>query len=431
VSQSGAVQLAVYEILCQEREKAATLYQLRDLALPRLTFSWEEEGCRKCGQPLRVRLTRRRTVATVRYGKLIAIERQGHCPNHEQLPPARSKELPQLVAPGCNIGYDLIAWTGLERYGKCRQHEEIQTELSRQTGMEIPVRTISESCHKFVAYVQAVHQESIPLLRREMRDRGGYILHIDGTCEEGSRVLLVCLDSISGQVLESRKISSENAEEVEQVLRQVRRDWGRPLAVVHDLRKSLITAAGNVFPGVAQFVCHFHFAADVGKDILSPHVDRLRNLFRRTKVRPKLRALCRSLKKFAAAEESSEHMLGSILDGRSSQQLRELSTPEAVQGTVHALASWILAFSHNGEGSRWFVRRGMSDRDETFGQVLGLPLRPRVEKAGEKDRGSPDEQSGGKPLSNDQATVSPAARSGAHPSRHRRHVRSRTVGAKS
>ena len=52
-----------------------------------------------------------------------------------------------------------------------------------------------------------------------MRDRGGYILHIDGTCEEGSRVLLVCLDSVSGQVLESRKISSENAEEVEQVLR--------------------------------------------------------------------------------------------------------------------------------------------------------------------------------------------------------------------
>jgi hypothetical protein len=112
----------------------------------------------------------------------------------------------------------------------------------------------------------------------------------------------------------------------------------------------LITAAGNVFPGVAQFVCHFHFAADVGKDILSPHVDRLRNLFRRTKVRPKLRALCRSLKKFAVAEESGEHVLGSILDGRSSQQLRVLSTPEAVQGTVHALASWILAFSHNGEG---------------------------------------------------------------------------------
>jgi hypothetical protein len=203
---------------------------------------------------------------------------------------------------------------------------------------------------KFVAYFQAVHQDSIQLLRKEMRHRGGYILHIDGTCEEGSRVLLVCFDSLSGQVLESRKISSENVEEVEQVLRDVRRDWGCPLAVVHDLRKSLITAAGEVFPGVAQFVCHFHFAADVGKDILSSHVDRLRNLFRRTKVRPKLRALCRSLKKFAAAQESDEHVLCAILDGGSSDQLRDLSTPEAVKGTVHALASWILAFAHNGDG---------------------------------------------------------------------------------
>ena len=323
---------------------------MRDLALPRFTFSWEEEGCGKCRQPLRVRLTRRRTVSTVRYGKLIAIERQGHCPNHSRLAPARSRELARIVAPGCNIGYDLIAWAGLARYLKCRQHEEIQAELSYQAGIEVPVRTISESCHKFVAYVQAVHQESIPLLRREMRDRGGYILHIDGTCEEDSRVLLVCLDSVSGQVLESRKISSENAEEVEQVLRHVRRDWGRPLAVVHDLRKSLITAAGNVFPGVAQFVCHFHFAADVGKDILSSHVDRLRKLFRHTKVRPKLRALCRSLKKFSAAQESGEHIVGSILDSGSSQQLRELSTPESVKGAVHALASWILAFSNNGDG---------------------------------------------------------------------------------
>jgi hypothetical protein len=35
---------------------------------------------------------------------------------------------------------------------------------------------------------------------------------------------------------------------VTQVLQDVRRDWGVPLAIVHDLRKSLITAVENVFP---------------------------------------------------------------------------------------------------------------------------------------------------------------------------------------
>jgi hypothetical protein len=336
--------------LQQAREEAATLVQDRGLAAPRFTFSWEEQGCSKCQQALRVRLTRRRWVSTVRYGKFLAVERQGYCPQHPDLPAARSRQLARIVAPGCNMGYDLIARVGFARFLECRQCEEIQAELCRQTGLALSLRTISELSQKFVAYVQAVHRESSQLLRSDMRNRGGYILHIDGTCEEGSRVLLVCLDSISQQVLESRKISSENAEEVVQVLREVRRHWGRPLAIVHDLRQSLFTAAEKVFPGVAQFVCHFHFAADVGKDLLSSHVDRLRNLFRRTKVRPKLRTLCRSLKKFAVVGESGEHVLRLILDEPSATELRNLSTPEAVKGTVHALASWILAFSASGDG---------------------------------------------------------------------------------
>ena len=243
-----------------------------------------------------------------------------------------------------------MAHIGWARFVDCRQCEEIQVELSRQHGIEVPARTIRELTQKFVAYFQTVHRDSIKLLRREMRDRGGYILHVDGTCEEGSRVLLVCLDSLSGQVLESRKIGSENHDEVSRILQGVRRDWGDPLAVVHDLRRSLITATAEVFPRRPQFVCHYHFAADVGKDILSSHVDRLRRLFRRTKVRPKLRALCRSLKPFAASPDSGEPVLRSVLGATSTKNLREVSTPAAVKGTVHALATWILAFTHSGDG---------------------------------------------------------------------------------
>lgn len=324
----------------------------RDGGLPvaEFVFTWEREGCPTCGQPLHVLATRRREVVSTVFGKFVAIERQGYCPDHADLPPARSAKLRQIVAPGCNMAYDVIAWIGWSRFVQCRQCEEIQRELSRHYGIEVPVRTISELARKFVAYFQVVHQESVPLLRREMSHRGGYILHVDGTCEDASRVLLVCMDSLSGQVLESRKIGSENHDEVLKVLCDVRRNWGIPLAIVHDLRRSLITAAGEAFPGTRQFVCHYHFAADVGKDLLSPHADRLRRLFRRTKVRPKLRALCRSLKEFAASPEDGESVLNSILGVTSAKDLRKASTPETVQGTVHALASWILAFSHSGDG---------------------------------------------------------------------------------
>ena len=69
--------------------------------------------------------------------------------------------------------------------------------------------TVAYLARKFIAYFQVVHQQSIGRLRADMQSRGGFILHIDGTCEEGSGVLLVGMDSLSGQVLESRKISSD------------------------------------------------------------------------------------------------------------------------------------------------------------------------------------------------------------------------------
>lgn len=317
---------------------------------PCFTFSSGGATCVRCGEVLRVKGTRIRQVRSVFYGEFVARERLGYCPSHPDLPLVRSSELASIVAPGARIAYDVIASVGIQRFMHCRQYEEIAIELSRHHRIEVSPRTASHLAQKFVAYVSVVHRESIELLRRDMRERGGYILHVDGTCEEGSRVLLVCMDSMSGQVLESRKIGSENAEEVRQVLEDVLRDWGKPLAIVHDLRKSLITAAGEVFKHVPQFVCHYHFAADVGKDIFEPDVDRLRKLVRRTEVRPRLRALLRCLKDSAVDAESGELAVSAILGLRSTAKLREKCTPDFAKAVAHALASWILAFSRSCDG---------------------------------------------------------------------------------
>jgi hypothetical protein len=223
-------------------------------------------------------------------------------------------------------------------------------ELSPQLKFKIPEPTANYLTRKFVAYFQIVHEESIGLLRKAMRVRGGYVLHIDGTCEGASEMLFLCVDSISDQILESRKISSENHKDVVTILKDLRRKWGAPLATVHDLRTALFSAAAKVFPGVPQFACHYHFAADVGKDILSPHQDQLRRVFRRAKVRPRLRALVRSLKSFALTEETGEHVVKTVLATRARKQLREQCSVKVVKGAVHALASWILAFARDGEG---------------------------------------------------------------------------------
>jgi hypothetical protein len=146
---------------------------------------------------LEVRLTRRRTVHSIRYGTFQAVERQGHCPYHRELAPARSEELARLVAPGCNHAYDVLVRVGMARFLECRQDEQIREEICRQHGIALGLSTVSYLARKFVAYVQVVHHQSVTALRGAMKARGGYILHIDGTCEEASRVLLVCMDSVS------------------------------------------------------------------------------------------------------------------------------------------------------------------------------------------------------------------------------------------
>jgi hypothetical protein len=88
----------------------------------------------------------------------------------------RSAQLARIVAPGARNAYDVIASVGIERFMEHRQYQEIAVELSRRLGIDVPQRTVSHLGQKFVAYFAIVHQESTPLLRKDMRDRGGYIL---------------------------------------------------------------------------------------------------------------------------------------------------------------------------------------------------------------------------------------------------------------
>jgi hypothetical protein len=340
----------MYHVLRAEQEKAKRPFRDHLLPMPRFVFSWTDHhraACPRCGQALRLRRTHQRHIQSLTYGSFIAVERQGYCPADPGLPSTHSQQLARIAAPGAEYAYDVLAELGFQRFVHCRQYEEIQAHLSSHYGLEVPVSTLAYLARKFVAYFQLVHQQSITRLRAEMQTRGGFILQVDGTCEAGSSVLLVCMDSLSGQILESRKISSENHHEICQLLRDVRREWGLPLAIVHDLRRSLITATGEVFPSTPQFVCHYHLAADVGKDILNPHEDRLRRLVRKTRVRPKLRSLIRSLRASAVCRETGQHPIEVILDRNSPGKL---APPDAQAGVAHALASWILAYVQDGEG---------------------------------------------------------------------------------
>jgi len=87
-------------VLREEQEKATSLFRDDLLPAPQFVFSWEAHlACPCCGEPLCLRRTHRRHILSVTYGPFVAVERQGYCPTHPQLPAARSPQLARIVAP--------------------------------------------------------------------------------------------------------------------------------------------------------------------------------------------------------------------------------------------------------------------------------------------------------------------------------------------
>ena len=92
---------------------------------------------------------------------------------------------------------------------------------------------------------------------------------------------------------------------------------------------------------IAVLACHEHFLADVGKDLLEPAHAQLRDLFRRTKVRPKLRALVRDLGRQLGEEIDSAR--GAVLRWQSLvDEGHQVEPGKDGLAEVRALAQWTL-----------------------------------------------------------------------------------------
>jgi hypothetical protein len=127
--------------------------------------------------------------------------------------------------------------------------------------------------------------------------RGGYILHIDGTCEAESPHLFTGIDGIAQIVLDNIKLPSEKAELLIPFLSEIKRQYGDPIALVHDMGKGILSAVEAVFPGVPDFICHFHFLRDIGKDLFEKEYSIIRNRLKKHKIRTLLRQKLKILRK--------------------------------------------------------------------------------------------------------------------------------------
>ena len=278
-----------------------------------IDFVADDNDCPKCGEPLGVLKTRTRTILTLFHGSFAAREiiRVCKAAGHDSTPSSKSQELASLVPPFQRFGWDLIVYVGLRRFLFFRQRSELQEELRREYRIEVSTGTISALSDRFLDKLDALHVHRASELRAAMS--GGYSLHIDSTNDTGRGGLFVCLDGLRGWVLNAGRITSERAELLTPIVDETVKLFGYPIATVRDMSKACAAAVESLRNrGIPDFICQYHFVADIGSDLLRRNHDRMKLFLKIARVTDSARQILTRAKASAgddsAATSPSKHL---------------------------------------------------------------------------------------------------------------------------
>ena len=259
---------------------------------PTLRLYSEVDICLHCGRKTTVQKTKTRTLNTLEIGTFKIKEYIYKCQNEGII--FTTNQLDKIVSPGCNFGYDVIVYVGLAIFVHSRSNQDIMRSLAAKN-ISISDRQISNLGRKFITYLAIAHDESREEIRSIMKRKGGYILHIDGTFEGDSPNLFCGLDGISELVLDAIKIPSEKKDYIVPFLKRIKKQYGDPIALVHDMGPGIMGAVAEVFQDIPDYICHFHFLRDIGKDLLLEDHQGIMKSLKKHKIRGALRQKLRYL----------------------------------------------------------------------------------------------------------------------------------------
>ncbi|MHA2031758.1 MAG: transposase [Candidatus Kariarchaeaceae archaeon] len=285
---------------------------------------------------MKVWKTHTKTVATLAIGKFVAHETQLHCAGCKRI--YRSKELSELVPHQGRFGFDVLVYIGKTLFQRCYSEKEIQEELL-QKNIPISIRAIGNLSRKFILYLALAHKKCQKEIKKFMSSRGGYILHLDGTCEGESPHLMSTLDAISEIVLDNVKLPSENSDQIIPFLKRIKKTYGDPIALMHDMGKGIVTSIETVFPGINDYVCHYHFLRDIGKDLFGHEYQLILKALKKYRIRTSLGGTAKALKRKIDMDTKLTQCLNSYLQ----QQLKgKVTQPLLPTVSVYTLTCWIL-----------------------------------------------------------------------------------------
>lgn len=218
---------------------------------------------------------------------------------------------------------------------ECKNEKQIQAEL-KSRNVPISIRQVGYLAKKFIVYLALAHKESRSKIKDLLSLRGGYILHLDGTCEGDSPHLMSALDEIAQIVLDNIKIPSEKADKIIPFLRRIKQSYGIPVALVHDMGAGILSAVNEVFPDVPDYICHYNFLRDIGKDLLGIEYARIRSELKKYSIRPSLRTIVKALEKRIETHPELAESLDQYLEDES-------KTVDILPSVLaYVLCNWIL-----------------------------------------------------------------------------------------
>lgn len=311
--------------------------------------------CPFCGGTMRVQKTGPRHGVTLEHGHFAAKETThvcaAGCVNDDALVTRRAQALATRIPPQGRVGYDVIVYIGLKRFVEHRQREEIRVALQAEHGIVLSTGEVSHLYRRFLGYLEVLHEARAPQLRAALAGDGGWPLHIDATGEDGRGTLLVAFAGWRRWVLGAWKIPTERSETVLPKLVGVVDKFGAPCAVMRDLGRAMTEAADALVIKLKRktpvLACHLHFLKDVGKDLAGEAHDRLRDLFRRFKVKVGLRTLARDLGRALGRDIAAARK--GLLEWQHGDKGHVLPEGRAGLATVRAIAQWVLDFHVDGE----------------------------------------------------------------------------------
>ncbi len=332
--------------LCQYREKIwSRIANPLLFAIPPLVdFYPQDVLCTQDTSSLYVLKSETRTVSTLHIGKFKARETIRICQECGTI--YRSQELSRLVPPSCNFGYDILVYVGKALFVEHLADQRIVEDLAAQN-ISISPSEIAYLGKKFIVYLTLAHRNSSARIKRAMASNGGYILHVDATYEAKSPLLMSGLDSVMHIVLGNCKLPSENSDDIIPFLRDLRDLFGEPLALVHDMSPAIMKAVSIVFPHTLDFICHFHFLRDIGKDLLGTEYANIRKKVREYGITTKLQRRLRALKPIIKRHTH-------LIDMLESQQQESACCEESLKYmptlAAFSLIHWALEGKHQGNG---------------------------------------------------------------------------------